>query len=77
VNDRAYFQVLYDTAKDSMMEAFYAAAVRERNNGHLGDCQHPSEVQSHRSERSEGTTYYATECTSCGAVFNIGMQESW
>jgi hypothetical protein len=75
MTDRAYFQDLYDNALDFTMRAFYAAAVRERNNGHLGDCQH-SETQSH-NESSYGSMYYWTQCLDCGKQFNHSVSEPW
>lgn len=39
-SDLLYFQGLHDTALDFTMKAFYASAVRERNCGVLGPCQH-------------------------------------
>lgn len=77
MSDRAYFQALHDTAKDCMMQAFYASAVRERNNGHLGPCQHPEPMQYPCAERSYGSTYYWTDCADCGARYNHVVQEPW
>ena len=77
MSDRAYFQALYDTAKDFTMTAFYAAAVRERNQGHLGDCRHPSDLQYPCAERSYGSTYYWTVCGDCGTQYNHSVQEPW
>lgn len=66
MSDRAYFQGLYETAKDFTMKAFYAAAVRERNNGVLGPCQHVTRQR--YAESSYGSLYYWTICADCGAI---------
>jgi hypothetical protein len=77
MSDRAYFQALYDTALDFTMKAFYAAAVRERNDGALGPCKHPENMLSGHMERSYGTTYYWTECVDCGAILHPKCQTPW
>lgn len=77
MSDRAYFQALYDAAKDCTMKAFYAAAVRERNEGHLGACQHPSDLQYPCAERSSGSTYYSTVCGDCGTRYNQVVHAPW
>jgi len=77
MSDRAYFQALYDTAKDFTMKAFYAAAVRERNQGALGPCQHPENMRCMSAERSYGSTYYSTECADCGAILYTKCTTPW
>jgi len=68
MSDREYFQGLYDTAKDFTMKAFYASAVRERNNGHLGPCQHPETLPFF--DRSYGSLYSWEVCRDCGIQLN-------
>lgn len=75
MSDLQYFQGLSETAKDFTMKAFYAAAVRERNGGHLGACQHV--MTHHHVDRSYGSTYYWTECLDCGTNFNHSNQQTW
>lgn len=67
MSDRAYFQGLYDTALDFTMKAYYAAAVRERNNGALGDCQHMERRL--QSENFDGAVYYWYTCDDCGVTW--------
>ena len=75
LSDRDYFQALYDAARDCTMKAYYAAAVRERNHGVLGPCQHVRAL--HCSERSYGSTYYWRQCEDCGFRCDTSVTEPW
>lgn len=75
MSDLNYFQRLLTDAKDPMMIAFYRSAVRERNGGHLGDCQHVR--THHHAERSYGSTYYWIECLDCQVEFSHSSLHPW
>lgn len=75
MSDRAYFQALYESALDFTMKAYYAAAVRERNNGVLGACQHGPRVTC--QESSYGSQYTWFECPDCGDKWGHRVLSPW
>lgn len=75
MSDLQYFRELLSETKDFTMQAFYETAVRLRNRGELGDCQHVN--RDLHSERSYGSTYHWTFCSDCGEEFAHHVSEPW
>lgn len=68
MSDLAYFQGLLESAKDPAMIAYYQTAVRLRNRGTLGACQHADTLPFF--ERSYGILYSWELCQDCGTELN-------